>query len=714
MRQQVGVDLVREGGFAPWPVKMGGPEHLQLDRKFEFLDNLDESVRDRIFTTAADILGRCPDPVATVGRATGLTLGKVQSGKTSQFIALIALAIDNGYRLVVVIGGRDGTLLAQNETRLEEYLDLRERSDTIAGFVNPAPADQQELCAVLNSGRTALITVLKHQQRLSHLRVLMGSPDLAQHPTLIIDDEGDQASPNTKVYSGRKSAVYKAILGLRKVPTNHAYVAVTATPQANLLMQTWDELRPDFCVLVEPGPGYCGGSTFFRDRGDELLRIVPANEADPGGGVPPTLRDALALFVVGSAIRWLRNDRKFHSMLIHISNLQMVHADYYNAVNALIDGWRELLQLRTSDPAVEALMRTLMVAYEDLSVTVAECPAFDEVVAAVPREVRDLKVWMVNSRKDGSNPNTVPWRLKNNIFVGGNMLDRGVTLKGLAVTYITRSSGTVQADTLEQRARWFGYKSKYLDVCRVYATRELLDYFVELNDHEEFFWESLRRSEAQGIPLGDWPRLMKLGRDMLPTRSAVARIRDFKGSGWVVDTRPDRSVDKCAEHLDVLDRFLEPLTGHSKPYGTVLHTLYESVPIDQLVERLLVPLKTRTTTWDGPYIVEYLARLQMSGRLPSINVLLMARGEPRERTVGPDGEINPFQGPSPHRSRGEPDYYPGDRELHGGSPLLEINRVKYLPGGDTVGVVLALYIPPTPAYDIGRLVVPVAVPANGQ
>ena len=78
-------------------------------------------------------------------------------------------------------------------------------------------------------------------------------------PTIIIDDEGDQATLNTKKYSKDKkkmSTIYEAVLNLKNRIKKHCFISVTATPQANILIDTLDLLSPDFGVLVYPGTGY--------------------------------------------------------------------------------------------------------------------------------------------------------------------------------------------------------------------------------------------------------------------------------------------------------------------------------------------------------------------------------------------------------------------------------------------------------------------------
>ncbi len=163
-----------------------------------------------------------------------------------------------------------------------------------------------------------------------------------------------------------------------------------------------------------------------------------------------------------------------------------------------------------NNPAYTNLMRLFREAYDDLCTTVQNPPTWDAVRLQLRDEIR-LEVWMVNSLPLGRDPVGTPFRLKNNILIGGNMLGRGVTIRDLAVTYITRrAQNETNADTMEQRARWFGYKNRYLDVCRIFLTAQLRDEYTQLLRFEDDFWDGLSRNQRQGLSIRQWPRMFAL------------------------------------------------------------------------------------------------------------------------------------------------------------------------------------------------------------
>ena len=692
-----------------WGPSVDGEGIRRLRSRYQ--ERVGDDEWDDVVETAASILGRCPTPTDDDRRVTGLALGKVQSGKTLSYTSLIALAIDNGYRVTVVLAGTKNPLLEQNFTRL--YNDLEAGRPNLTPFRNPMAQDAEVIRSVLHGGGHALIVVLKNRKRLEDARRVLATPELTGFPTLIIDDEGDEASLNTQFRRGRRSAIYENILTLRAALRVHAYVAYTATPQANLLISGIDGLSPDFGVLVEPGHGYCGGATFFGSDRDRYVRPVPLAEAEEeqAWGIPNGLRQAIATFLVGGAIRHLRESNAWHSMLIHNSNLRADHERLQTAIRNLIGLWRESLGLQDDDPARHELMSLMRTAYEDLCSTVHEPPTWDEVCEQLRDEIWLVEVWMVNSLPLGRDPIGTPFRLKNNILVGGNMLGRGVTIEGLAVTYITRrAKNETNADTMEQRARWFGYKSDYLDVCRIFVTAQLRDDYTELLRHEDDFWEALHRNQRQRLSIRAWPRMLSLDLNMglKPTRSNVASYRRFRAGGWDIQNRLIEDAAVAARNVrNMRSFFAQRHEGFIKLFGNVEHLVVEDCPTEEVISRLLANIDTDGTDWDASYTSEYLARLLLAGALPSLDVLFMAGGQTRERTKR-QGRVNPMQGRTPARNPSDPAFYPGDENLHEGQVQLQAHLIRVRGDGldnPVETTALALYVPgDDPRFDLRYVV----------
>ena len=706
--QTIGIDpLTNE--LELWGPSIDGEEIRRLRSRYQ--ERVSDDEWDDVVQTAASILGRCPTPTDNDRRVTGLALGKVQSGKTLSYTSLIALAIDNGYRVTVVLAGTKNPLLEQNFTRL--YNDLEARRPNLTPFRNPIPQDAEVIRSVLHGGGHALIVVLKNRKRLEDARHVLATPELRGFPTLIIDDEGDEASLNTQFRRGRQSVIYESILRLRSVLRVHAYVAYTATPQANLLISGIDGLSPDFGVLIEPGQGYCGGATFFGTDRDRYVRPVSLAEAEEEQvwGIPDGLRQAIAAFLVGGAMRHLRESNAWHSMLIHNSNLRVDHERLQTAIRNLIELWRESLGLPDDDPAIHELIALMQAAYEDLCSTVHNPPTWEDVRQQLRDEIWLVEVWMVNSLPLGRDPIGTPFRLKNNILVGGNMLGRGVTIEGLAVTYITRrASNETNADTMEQRARWFGYKRDYLDVCRIFVTAQLRDDYTELLRHEDDFWEALRRNQRQRLSIREWPRMLSLDMNMglKPTRSNVASYRRFSGGGWDIQNRLIEDADVAARNVrNMRSFFAQRHEGSVNRFGNVEHLVVKDYPTEEVISRLLANIDTDGTDWDASYTSEYLARLLFAGVLPSLDVLFMAGGQTRERTKR-QGRVNPMQGRTPGRNPSDPAFYPGDENIHEGRVQLQSHLIRVRGEGldnPVETTALGLFVPgDDPRFDLRYVV----------
>ena len=692
-----------------WGPSIDGEEILRLRSRYQ--ERVSDDDWDEVVETAASILGRCPAPADLERRVTGLALGKVQSGKTLSYTSLIALAIDNDYRITVVLAGTKNPLLEQNYTRL--YNDLEAKRPSLTPFRNPDPQDTEVIRSVLHGGGHALIVVLKNRKRLEDTRRVLATSELRDFPMLIIDDEGDEASLNTQFRRGKRSAIYESILRLREALRVHAYIAYTATPQANLLISGIDGLSPDFGVLVEPGRGYCGGATFFGTDRDLYVRHVPVAEAEAEqiSGIPNGLRQAIAIFLVGGAIRHLRESNAWHSMLIHNSNLRADHQRLQIAVRNLIALWRDLLRLPDDDPAKHELLELLRAAYIDLRSTVRHPPTWEEVGEQLRDEVLLVEVWMVNSLRLGRDPIGTPFRLKNNILIGGNMLGRGVTIEGLAVTYITRrAKNETNADTMEQRARWFGYKNDYLDVCRIFVTSQLRDDYTELLRHEDDFWEALRRNQRQRLSIREWPRMLSLDMKMglKPTRASVASFRRFRGRDWDIQNHLIEDQTVAARNLQSVRAFFAQRAEASvKRFGNVEHLVVEDCPTEEVVSELLARVEADGTDWDASYTSEFMTRLLLDEVLPSMDVVFMTQGRPRERTKRA-GRVNPMQGRSPDRDPADPAFYPGDENIHGGRVQLQVHAIRVLGDGrdDPVETTaLALFVPrDDPRFDLKHVV----------
>jgi hypothetical protein len=672
-----------------------GHETLELLDRLQRNNSLSDDGRRKLEAEAISVLSHCVDPRQPNGQATGLVLGQVQSGKTMSFTTVAALARDNGYRLVIVITGTTIQLLKQSESRLRQDLALDQvgRRWRHVAVEPSAPINRQMLADVLDEWsdpqvppdrrQTLLVTVMKHHGNVKKLRSQLETlaPQLAAAPALVIDDEGDQASLNTKVRNAGESTVYQEMVRLKRCLPRHTFLQYTATPQALLLINIINVLSPRFCETLQPGQGYTGGQTFFVEH-PTLVREIPPQEIGtrqtPLTEPPDSLFEALRLFFLGVAAGCGNYSGGNRSMLVHPSITTAEHASFHQWILQTKEIWKRLLSQPDTDPDRADLLSEFRTSYNDLATTVTDLAPFETLAGQLLTAVRGTQVEEVN-RRGGTTPqirwsDTYGW-----ILVGGTAMDRGFTVRGLTVTYMPRGlggSGQGNADTVQQRGRFFGYKQQYLGYCRIFLESGVCQAFRDYVEHEQDVRNRLRSHHADGGTLSEWPRAFLLDAALRPTRDNVIDIawtRQAIGQGWFSVQAPHLSDDAIASNRQVVEAARSRFTwnedrGHANRTESTKHLVAERVPLQAVYEELLARL------WfpDFEESQSYLTHLVLLRRLlddapdTTATVYLMSKWAERERGLNDKGRIvNLFQGAlpvSPKSQQGS--VYAGDRKLH--------------------------------------------------
>lgn len=670
------------GSRAEWSPTVG-EETLNL---ISHLSQLAGPERESLSLEARQTLAQCAPPHGPDRSRTGLVVGNIQSGKTMSFTAVAALARDNAYRIVIVITGISDLLFGQSTDRLERDLRLQTRPDRQwQHFKNPKPhaATKTAMEGLLDEWadasaprlekRTILITVMKNHRHLKSLVRLLEQLDLSGVPALVIDDEADQAGLNTRVNQGDQSTTYQCLLNLRAALPHHSYLQYTATPQAPLLINLIDRLSPQFVKVLTPGGNYTGGREFFMER-PELTRVIPQSEIPtaqvPLHGPPESLHAAMRVFFLGVAAGYIRDEgRGNRSMLVHPSEKVRRHAEYYHWVELTRQTWQQTLARVEGDPDRQELLDEFRDAHADLQSTVPDLPSLDQLVALLPRVLRRTRVLQVNAAF-GSTPE-ISWRDEYGfILVGGQAMDRGFTVEGLTVTYMPRSAGVGNADTIQQRARFLGYKETYLGYCRVFLEEDVRTAYRRYVEHEEDVRSQLMTLESEGKSLDEWRRAFFLDLAFRPTRHSVLDLDYVRGryaNAWFDPKAPHDSPVATDHNRTLVQTFLAglrlvPDDGHVDRTAFQRHQVAHNVPLRDAYARLLAPLQlTRSKDFH-----QYLGlQLQVSRFLEDhtdekCTVYFMSGGAERERQLTDADEINQlFQGANP----GARKVYPGDREI---------------------------------------------------
>lgn len=584
--------------------------------------NLDEGSKERLVETSLRTLSRCGSPEEEgPHRGVHLVVGQIQSGKTLAFTTLMALARDNGFRLIIVLGGTKKNLVSQTVARLKDDLlkgtgslnPWRVWPDPDAGVadeVNRVLGTRRDPEARVDGTRTAVFFVLKHGTRLQNLRETLEAIDptvLSRTPALIIDDEADQASLNLFHDKGKESSIYGSIGWLRGALPRHDLMMYTATPQGPLLVGLGDELSPETVTVLDTGPGYVGGSELFIEGRNHYLTVIPDREieatADPSAGAPPSLRRAIATFLLALVIAQDRRHPRPLSMLIHPAASRDLHDRYAGWAEAI----RSDLVARLDNPDdvafADALEADFEKPYEDLARTVDDIPPLEELAEVIPPYAQQVEIQVVNA---GSPPiedwNDFPgW-----IVVGGNKLERGFTIKNLAITYMSRGPGAKNVDTIQQRGRFFGYKGSYLDLCRGWFSADVADIYDKNVGHEDALRKALALVDQGGKPLRSWRRELLLSPSLQPTRRRVVSLDTeryvlTRKDRWFRQARPfDREAarENRVQVHSLLDRFRgaaeverrDPRERHHAaqvPLVSLYETLAEWEAVSEDYERLL-------------------------------------------------------------------------------------------------------------------------------
>lgn len=459
----------------------------------------DSSIQD-VDSASNRIVSLLNHPKESSFSTRGLVVGYVQSGKTTNFTAVMAKAADRGYKLFIVLAGIHNGLRRQTQARLVQQ--LVEPNPTLWSQLTGLDHDFVPTANAASyfgkSNTTHVLCVVKKNGTV--LRKLAewlqsASAYLQDCPAVVIDDEADQATVATKTINPRIRRI------LDSLPKS-AYVGYTASPFANVLIDpSNDDLYPrDFIVNLPKPEGHFGTEVLFGryaldgedpedvDDGYDMIREVPvediasvrpATRADAEGFVPtitPTLQTAIRYFWLVTAARRVRGTGNPHNtMLIHTSVRTAVH----NSFRAPLERLRDDMRARLAEPDTVRELRELW-DYESSRVPAAdfgeEKVEFDALLPKLPEVLDSCRIVMDNSssedRLDYENGPVVA------IAVGGNTLSRGLTLEGLSVSYFVRAVSAY--DTLLQMGRWFGYRHGYADLPRIWMTAELSEWFRHL------------------------------------------------------------------------------------------------------------------------------------------------------------------------------------------------------------------------------------------
>ena len=447
-----------------------------------------------INTTAAEVASRWVDPLSGGREETnGLIYGLVQSGKTGVLTVTGAIGADEGYRAIIILTSDIDPLYEQTLARVREafpgvdIIGKKEFKDADS-FLQRVKGGT---CAIVTSKNSGLLNMLIENFKKGRVRGLS---------CLIIDDEADQASLNTRERraDGTRSAINRRLVELRGFFEKNTYLQVTATPQALFLQTPGHEFRPAFTVLSHPGSDYVGGEEFFGENSDlvrefdlnDIAVLAPGPQPTPTLTMPKSLLRALDTFMIGATFKRRKEADQNCAFLCHVST----RTDDHKHIVELMRKYKTDLTT-----GLKAKNRTVLTrlkgAYDDLASTHEGLrnSDFDGLLEAIEFFSPGISVKLVNGETDEDVAVKSPF----NLFVGGNKLGRGVTIKNLLVSYYGRHPKKPQADTVLQHARMYGYRRRDIGLLRLLLPPELHIVFRAINKMERGLRELIARRPSE-------------------------------------------------------------------------------------------------------------------------------------------------------------------------------------------------------------------------
>lgn len=553
--------------------------------------------------------GRCP---------TGLLYGRVQSGKTVAMITFCAAAIDNGFRVIVVLTSDFLKLVEQTADRFGALQGPLVRDSLRADSWEP----DWEHVAKHIPDHGAVFICAKNQQRLTALVEYLGKIGAADYPALVLDDEADQATLDTTTQartSGRKnaptqpSAIHRKTVqdeegqSIRQTLRHHVFVQVTATPYALLLQNVDSDLRPRFTRLLEAGTGYTGGEAFFdvqHVEGDvpplvfvdeaETLRIDDDTDGDP----PLGLQQAIAFFLIAAGAQNIRDPgsrRIGQNFLCHTSQKTTEHEKVAKLIIRYLNRIGD--ELRDSVGESDVIMR-LHWGYDQLLRTLVDPPPLHDVIVQIRQRLPGRAVPVVNSANS-----PVDFGRALNFIVGGNILGRGLTIDNLLVTYYLRRAKISQMDTVLQHARMYGYRETLMPYTRVFLPEDLAARFHFIHAAEQNLRKQLENDDGQSTVIVETMQALRATRLNVLDTSSLAAYEPGHHLYPGQSALDPRSLDAAP----TIERAVRKALG-----GTLREKEFVEVAIETMADLLKrIPFRQdNANLWEPDRLVQLLERLR--------------------------------------------------------------------------------------------------------
>jgi hypothetical protein len=643
------------------------------------------------------VTSKCLAPSEKSKQVAQLVFGRVQAGKTSNFTGVISLLMDNGYDLFIVVAGINLNLRDQTFDRLRKDLGVAKDPGFEVLASDPRASVESEAARITDrlrlisepSGhfgskfkKRLVYVILKEITHLSWINEVLGvinknhinAQFLENASTLVIDDETDQASPDTyEKKDDQTGAIHEALATLRANLPTHTYAGYTATPYANLLMAETNRLKCTSISVLNEGPDYVGPERLFLSPELKFPELLP--DWDPNRKyIPESLCKAYAVFIVQAAImnspveiRSRLTESPFSdnnlevvpcSMLIHASQRVNEAQKVFEELTKLKQGWVAALKSPLGpnglrDKSYNDLWGNylkpacLELFGEDFEIT-DEFRDIVETIAALC-SIRQIngpgKAQGFTFPSEEEFEKSPAW-----VLIGGQLLDRGQTLPHLVNTYMPRPpAGTKgnevrgQFDTLQQRGRFYGQRRQYAQVLRGWFENAALETYKKIGVSEPKHIQILKRLEESGLSLSKLHLVFELEGDMKLARPNVLPrdVFEMKSAKWLFRQTHFDSPTQSKSNLDYLKGFLE-LVPSLKRVGlpnTAGRGNFEVLLKTELAEEFLQNWSFSAREDKTKPVAQELIRAYSESKISGVRLVLMSRSDSNPKTLETFGEF---------------------------------------------------------------------------
>ena len=639
-----GTSIIDDQTYEPWlDSRKASIDFFYWTRYKEYLlrkKGISENIVDKLDIISDELLDLLGNPAEEkMWKRRGLIMGDIQSGKTQNYNALINKAADSGYKLIIILSGIQEALRKQTQERIDyEFVGLnsnfvsnRDKTFVGVGSINKkrtafpitnVDGDFNKQKAEAHNYRASSVkepivfVIKKNVSILEHFirwikKAYTINKERIDYPLLLIDDEADNASVNTKNPDEDPTKINQKVRKILHLFNRSSYVAITATPFANIFINLedqfdeTDDLFPSDFIYSLPSPtNYIGCDAIFGDNAIYAKYLINITDADgffksSAGSkhnvkdLPLSLCTAIYYFLLCNVVRDITSINNDHrTMLINVSQYTNVQETTFELVEKFLrkiqDDIKAYSKLTKKALQIETI-KSLHDVWNDMDLKTITNKGFLEILPILAESTLPITIRMVNSSKKLKSIERLDYdKYKQNglrtIVVGGNSLSRGLTLEGLCVSYFYRESKMY--DTLLQMGRWFGYRVGYKDIVKIWMCETTQGWFCLINDaceelrSEINYMNKLQKTPKDfGLKILDHPGTLMItaANKMRTARSYESNLSlsgQLRETAWI----PTKTIKR--NHL-LAEAFLDKITNE---YVQTKPNLFENVSSDAVID----------------------------------------------------------------------------------------------------------------------------------